>query len=86
MYDVALSVMCLVIEAEHQGLRAHQMAGFHEEAFRRVLAIKDQEVPVVMVAVGYEGGAGALDPVAREKEERPRVRKPIQEAVTMVGA
>src|SRR3989344_696009 len=36
MYDVALSVMSLVIEAEHQGLRAHQMAGLKEDLFREL--------------------------------------------------
>ncbi|MDO8599707.1 MAG: nitroreductase family protein, partial [bacterium] len=84
MYDVALSVMCLAIEAEHQGLRTHQMAGFHDEAFRRVLGIKDQEAPVVMVAVGYEGNEEDLDAVTRAKEQHPRVRKPISEVVTMI--
>ncbi len=86
MYDVALSVMCLVVEAEHQGLRAHQMAGFSEAAFRRAFGIKDQETPVVMVAIGYEGGDGNLDPVAQQKEQRPRVRKSISEVVTMIRA
>lgn len=84
MYDVALSVMSLAVEAEHQGLRAHQMAGFREEAFRRVLHIPENEVPVVMVAVGYEGEPKELDPTAQAKEKRPRTRKPIHEAVTMV--
>lgn len=84
MYDVALSVMCLAVEAEHQGLRTHQMAGFYDEAFRRVLEITDHETPVVMVAVGYEGGDGALDPAAQEKEKRPRVRRSISEVVTIL--
>ena len=83
-YDVALSVMSLVIEAEHQGLRARQMAGFYEEPFRRVLKIPDNEAPVVMVAVGYEGDARDLDPVLREKENRPRSRRPIEEVITVI--
>lgn len=84
MYDVALSVMCLAIEAEHQGLRTHQMAGFREEAFRRAFGILEQEIPVVMVAVGYEGNEGNIDPVARAKEQRPRARKSIEDIVTIV--
>jgi nitroreductase len=72
MYDVALSVMSLVVEAEHQGLRARQMAGFHDESFRRILGIPENEAPVVVVAVGYERESG---------EKRPRTRKPINEVV-----
>jgi len=88
MYDTALSVMCLAIEAEHQGLRAHQMAGFYEEKFREVLRLPANEIPVVMVAVGYEitneTVIEKLDPSLREKMARPRTRKPIEEVVTMV--
>ena len=84
MYDVALSVMSLVIEAEHQGLRAHQMAGFNEEAFRRAFGIPANETPVVMAAVGYEGDVKDLDPIVQAKEARPRMRKPLNEVVTIV--
>lgn len=84
MYDTALSVMSLVIEAEHQGLRAHQMAGFHDEPLRRLLNLGQNSIPVVMVAVGYEGEAKDLDPATQEKGKRPRTRKPLEEVVTLV--
>ncbi len=86
MYDVALSVMCLVVEAEHQGLRAHQMAGFYDEPFRRILGIPRHEIPVVMVAVGYEGRAEDLDlpPEVQAKEARPRIRKAMSEVIQIV--
>ena len=84
MYDVALSVMSLVVEAEHQGLRAHQMAGFKDEQFRRILNISEKEIPVVMIAVGYEGEAKDLPPEVIEKEKRPRIRKEINEVVEII--
>ena len=84
MYNTALSAMSLVVEAEHQGLRAHQMAGFKEEPFRRVLHISENETPVVMIAVGYEAEAKGLDPATQEKEARPRTRKPVEEVVKIV--
>ncbi len=83
-YDVALSVMSLVTEAEHQGLRAHQMAGFKEEPCREILNIPTNEFPLVIVAVGYEGKIEDLDPVNQEKERRPRTRKPIEQVVKFV--
>jgi nitroreductase len=36
-YDLGLSVMTLTIEAEHQGLRVHQMAGWKEEKVKKAL-------------------------------------------------
>lgn len=84
-YDVALSVMSLVVEAEHQGLRAHQMAGFKEEVLHRVLGMSPEEAPVVVVAIGYEGTLESLDPVVQEKEKRPRIRKPVEDVVKVVS-
>ncbi len=84
VYNVGLSVMSLVIEAEHQGLRCCQMAGFKEEPFRRLLKIPDQEIPVVIIAIGYESPAEPTDPVVAEKEKRPRQRKSIADMVTFI--
>ncbi|MFH1404800.1 MAG: nitroreductase family protein [Patescibacteria group bacterium] len=83
-YDVALSVMSLVIEAEHQGLRTHQMGGFDENVFRNNLNIPENEKPAVVIAVGYEGDIDDLDGIALEKEKKPRERKSIDEMVTML--
>jgi nitroreductase len=84
MYDVALSVMSLVVEAEHQGLRTHQMAGFKDEPFRRILNIPEKEIPVVMVVIGYEGKVEDLDPIVQAKENHARTRKPIGEVVEVI--
>jgi nitroreductase len=84
MYDVALSAMSLVVEAEHQGLRAHQMAGFKDEPFRQVLNISENEIPVVMIAIGYGSEEKDLGERAEAKESRPRTRKPIEEVVKVI--
>jgi len=36
-YNAGLSVMSLTIEAEHQGLRVHQMAGWKEDRVKKAL-------------------------------------------------
>ena len=85
-YDVALSVMSLVVEAEHQGLKTHQMAGFNENAFRTILNIPEKEIPVVVVAVGYEEDMSTFPKEVREKETRyPRTRKPTEEVVIIIN-
>ncbi|MCK5291623.1 MAG: nitroreductase family protein [Thermoplasmata archaeon] len=82
-YDVALSVMSLVIEAEHQGLRVHQMAGWDESTVKSALGFPDEYRVVVLFALGYEEDPSVvwndLDDRMRAKAQRERVRKPIAE-------
>jgi len=54
-YDLGLSVMSLVIEAEHQGLRVHQMAGYDEKKMKAALSFPASHRVVVIFALGYEG-------------------------------
>ncbi len=83
VYDVALSVMSLVIEAEHQGLRVHQMAGWDESAVKSALGFPDECRVVVLFALGYEEDPSVvwdgLDDRLKAKVQRERVRKPIAE-------
>lgn len=84
VYDVALSVMSLVVEAEHQGLRTHQMAGFKADKMRDALNLSENQSPVVVVALGYEGPEENQNHAVPKKESSPRVRKPISEVVTVI--
>lgn len=76
-FDSGLSVMCLIVEAETRGLRAHPMAGWNGEALMAELGIPSGYQPTVVMAVGHEGDPEALDPATREKEAKPRVRRPL---------
>jgi nitroreductase len=82
-YDVALSVMSLVIEAEHQGLRVHQMAGWDESSVKNALGFPDEYRVVVLFALGYEEDSSlvwdGLDDRMKSKVQRERVRKSIAE-------
>ncbi len=59
-YDAGMSVMSLVIEAEHQGLKSHQMAGYRENEVKAVLQIPDSFRVVSLIAIGYEGDVEKL--------------------------
>ncbi len=54
LYDTGLSVMNLVTEAEHQGLRAHQMGGWEKEKLKKAVRFPDNINPIVLIAIGYE--------------------------------
>ena len=81
-YDAGLSVMCLAIEAEHQGLRVHQMAGWNEEKVKNALGFPQNYRVIVVFALGYKSDVTSI---WNELEERikdilakPRERKPVQ--------
>jgi len=75
-FDCGLSVMCLIVEAESRGLRAHPMAGWNGEALVAELGLPAGYQPTVVIAVGYEGDGAGLDERTREKESKPRARRP----------
>jgi len=82
-YDLGLSVMSLVIEAEHQGLRVHQMAGYDEERVKKALSFPDTHRVVVVFALGYEGDVekmkDKITETIKEKITRAMTRKGPQE-------
>ena len=82
-YDAGLSVMCLVVEAEHLGLRVHQMAGWDEQKVKQALGYPSNFRVVVVFALGYEADVrsvwNSLDERTRGKLGRPRERKPASD-------
>jgi nitroreductase len=78
-YDCGMSVMQFVLEAENQGLRAHQMAGWDGEKVSSALAIPPDYQPIVVFAVGCEGRLEDLEPAVQEKERKPRTRNELSE-------
>lgn len=83
-HDTGLAVENLVLQATAQGLAAHQMAGFDVEKARVDLRIPLGYEPVAMIAIGYPGDPAVLPDRLRERELRPRDRRPIEEW-TFVG-
>jgi hypothetical protein len=77
--DVEKEKIAVLIEAEHQGLRVHQMAGYNEEKVKKALGCpKDQRV-IVVFALGYEGSSKTiwdkLEQRIKDKLAEPRTRK-----------
>lgn len=78
-HDTGLATENFVLQATAQGLAAHQMAGFDVEKARLDLRIPAGYEPVAMIAVGYPGDPALLPERLREREFRPRDRRPIEE-------
>lgn len=94
LFDCGLSVMSLVLEAEHQGLRCRQIAGFDTDTVLRILSIPKNWHVVVIVACGYEGdlerergsllekwGRQAYDKI-EERIARSGSRKSLEEIIS----
>ena len=78
-HDMGLATENLVLQATASGLVAHQMAGFDVEKARVDLRIPAGYEPVAMIAIGYPGNPDILPERLRERELRPRSRRPIGE-------
>lgn len=82
-YNAGLSVMCLSIEAEHQGLRVHQMAGWQEAKVKQALSFPHTFRVVVVFALGYEGDVKSvwetLEEKIKDRLAKPRERKETSE-------
>lgn len=79
LLDCGLALENLLLQAVALGLHAHPMGGFDEAGVRAALDIPNRVRVVALIAIGYPGRLEDLDPSTREREERPRTRKPLDE-------
>ncbi|MCW8965936.1 MAG: nitroreductase family protein [Candidatus Pacearchaeota archaeon] len=77
LYDIGLSVMSFCLEAEHQGLRTHQMAGWDKDKVSKAVSFSKDIKPVIVIALGVEDkNPNILSKItAKIKEKLIRQRK-----------
>lgn len=79
-YDLGQSIAHLSVQAHHEGLHVHQMAGFDKDAVRAAFDVDERFDPVTIAAVGVAAEADALsNETLRERETAPRSRLPLAE-------
>lgn len=83
--DVGLAVENMLLQAVHLGLLGHPTAGWDEDRLKRDFNIPDDYRIVTVVFFGYEGSIEDLDERTREKDEKPRTRRPFNEVVHWNG-
>lgn len=76
LLELGLALENLLLQATHEGMLAHPMAGFDADAAAEATGMPDDHQVGVLVALGYPGDPATLDPETREKDERPRSRQP----------
>jgi len=80
-YDLGLAVGNLSVQATSVDLHMRQMGGFHPEIAVKQYGIPEGFEPVCMIALGFRGDAENLPESLREKEQSPRIRKPLHDLV-----
>jgi nitroreductase len=81
VHDVGQAAAHMALQAVAEGLVMHQMAGFDTARAREIYGIPAEFEPVAMIAIGYEGAHDRIPESLRERERRPRLRKPQPEFV-----
>lgn len=82
VYDLGQAVAHLSVQAHHEGLHVHQMAGFDKDGVRAAFSVDERFDPVTIAAVGVLAEPEALsNEVLREREVAPRTRLPLDEIV-----
>jgi nitroreductase len=81
LHDVGQASATLAVQAVELGLQIHQMAGFSQDAVRASFNIPAEYDVVAVFTIGYPGDLDKLPDALREREQAPRVRKPLTEYV-----
>ena len=85
LFDTGMAVENMMLQAVHEGLYAHPMAGFDPDAVREISQVPENFTIVAMVAFGVPGDPADLDERLQKKEGAPRVRKPVEEVIHRKG-
>jgi nitroreductase len=75
-YDTGMATGNLLAQATTEGLVAHQMAGYDAAMADATFELPAQHESVCVMALGYYGDQSDLNDKQKEREAKPRARKP----------
>jgi nitroreductase len=78
-FDLGLATMNLMLQADHEGLVAHPIAGFNPKKTKTACKVPSDFVVVSLIICGKRGENPALADWQVEREKGARQRKPITE-------
>ncbi len=78
-YDCGQAVGNLAIQAMHDGLMLRQMGGFDRDLARALYGIPATHEPICVLAIGYRAESDTLPEDMRDREDAPRLRKPLSD-------
>jgi nitroreductase len=80
-YDTGMATGNLLAQATAEGLVAHQMAGYDAARADAAFELPAHHESISVMALGYYGDQLELNEKQKEREAKPRVRKPAEDFV-----
>lgn len=80
-HDLGLANAQLTLQAQAEGLFAHQMAGIQRDKIRETYRVPDDFEPIVAIAIGHMGALSDIPEDFHDAEKAERSRKPQAELV-----
>lgn len=81
-YDLGQAVAHLSVQATLEGILVHQMGGFDAEALGKGLGLDEHHRVVTVMTLGVQGEVSDLPENLQDREQAPRLRKPLGELVS----
>ncbi len=78
-FDLGLAAAHVTVQANATGLSTHQIAGFDKDAVAAALGVPDHARVLNAIVVGHRGDPGTISDADRDREARPRSRRPLSE-------
>jgi nitroreductase len=80
-FDTGLAVESMMLQAVHEGLYTHPMAGFDPIRVKEISRIPDDYTVITLIAFGVPGKIEDLSEDLQRREVASRERKPLDEVV-----
>lgn len=80
-YDTGMATGNLLAQATAEGLVAHQMAGYDAARADAAFELPQHHESISVMALGYYGDQSDLNEKQKEREAKPRTRKPAADFV-----
>jgi nitroreductase len=81
VHDLGLAAGNLLVEAMTRGLCVHQMLGIFPDKAREIFDIPEGAEAWTAIAIGYRGDPTSLPDNLKERDLKPRQRKPLSQFV-----
>lgn len=81
LFDTGLAVENMMLQAVHEGLIAHSMAGFDPYKVKEISEIPEDVTVIALIAFGFPGRVEDLPEALQKRETSPRSRRPLDEVV-----
>lgn len=81
LFGCGLAASNLMLQATHEGLYAHPMAGFDPLVVKEAFGVPEDYIVITLIAVGYPGSMEGLSEKHVAGETSERSRKPESEVI-----